>query len=44
MILGARVFAEFGDAPGRYTNAKSRKNYAGTTASDTLRQRCQLLA
>ncbi|WP_241825084.1 IS110 family transposase [Micromonospora sp. CB01531] len=29
-ILGARVLAEFGDAPGRYTDAKSRKNYAGT--------------
>lgn len=30
-ILGARVLAEFGDAPGRYANAKSRKNYAGTS-------------
>jgi transposase len=30
VILGARVLAEFGDAPGRYTDAKSRKNYAGT--------------
>ena len=29
-VLGARVLAEFGDAPGRYTDAKSRKNYAGT--------------
>jgi transposase len=29
-ILGARVLAEFGDAPGRYTDARSRKNYAGT--------------
>ncbi|WP_328992274.1 IS110 family transposase [Kribbella sp. NBC_01245] len=29
-ILGARVLAEFGDAPGRYADAKSRKNYAGT--------------
>ena len=29
-ILGARVLAEFGDAPGRYTDAKARKNYAGT--------------
>ena len=30
-VLGARVLAEFGDAPGRYTDAKSRKNYAGTS-------------
>ncbi|MGH3711823.1 MAG: transposase [Pseudonocardiaceae bacterium] len=30
-ILGARVLAEFGDDPGRYTDAKSRKNYAGTS-------------
>ena len=30
-LLGARVLAEFGDAPGRYTNAKARKNYAGTS-------------
>ena len=29
-ILGARVLAEFGDAPGRYHDAKARKNYAGT--------------
>jgi transposase len=29
-ILGARVLAEFGDAAGRYADAKSRKNYAGT--------------
>jgi transposase len=29
-ILGARVLAEFGDAPGRYVDAKARKNYAGT--------------
>jgi transposase len=29
-ILGARVLAEFGDAPGRYADAKARKNYAGT--------------
>jgi hypothetical protein len=26
----ARVLAEFGDASGRYADAKSRKNYAGT--------------
>lgn len=30
VILGARVLAEFGDATGRYTDAKARKNYAGT--------------
>lgn len=30
-ILGARVLAEFGDAPDRYTSAKARKNYAGTS-------------
>jgi transposase IS116/IS110/IS902 family protein len=30
VILGARVLAEFGDAPGRYADAKSRKNCAGT--------------
>ncbi|CAN5295785.1 IS110 family transposase [soil metagenome] len=38
-ILGARVLAEFGDAPGRYADAKSRKNYSGmspiTRASGT---------
>jgi hypothetical protein len=31
MILGARVLAEFGDDPNRYRDAKSRKNYAGTS-------------
>jgi transposase len=30
-ILGARVLAEFGDDPHRYTTAKNRKNYAGTS-------------
>lgn len=30
-VLGARVLAEFGDAPGRYASAKARKNYAGTS-------------
>ena len=30
-ILGARVLAEFGDDPNRYTDAKSRKNYAATS-------------
>jgi hypothetical protein len=31
MILGARVLAEFGDDPNRFADAKSRKNYAGTS-------------
>jgi transposase len=31
MTLGARVLSEFGDDPNRYANAKSRKNYAGTS-------------
>jgi transposase len=30
-VLGARVLGEFGDEPNRYGNAKSRKNYAGTS-------------
>jgi transposase len=30
-VLGARVLGEFGDEPNRYTDAKSRKNYAGTS-------------
>jgi len=30
-VLGARVLAEFGDDPLRYTDAKARKNYAGTS-------------
>ena len=30
-ILGARVLAEFGDDSERYVDAKSRKNYAGTS-------------
>jgi transposase len=30
-ILGARVLAEFGDDRRRYTDAKARKNYAGTS-------------
>ena len=30
-VLGARVLAEFGDGPAQYANAKSRKNYAGTS-------------
>lgn len=31
MTLGARVLAEFGDDPNRFDDAKSRKNYAGTS-------------
>jgi transposase len=30
-VLGARVLAEFGDAPHRYASAKARKNYAATS-------------
>jgi transposase len=30
-VLAARVLAEFGDDPGRYAGARSRKNYAGTS-------------
>jgi hypothetical protein len=29
-VLGARVLAEFGDAPDRYLDARARRNYAGT--------------
>ena len=40
-ILGARVLAEFGDDPDRYTDARARKNYSGmspiTKASGTKR-------
>ena len=31
VVLGARVLAEFGDAPNRYSDAKARRNYAGTS-------------
>jgi hypothetical protein len=31
MILGARALGEFGDDPNRFTDAKSRKNYAATS-------------
>jgi transposase len=30
-VLGARVLAEFGDDTTRYTDARARKNYAGTS-------------
>ena len=40
-VLGARVLAEFGDDPDRYTDPKARKNYSGmapiTRASGTKR-------
>ena len=40
-VLGARVLGEFGDDPNKYTDAKSRRNYAGTSpltvASDKKR-------
>ena len=31
VVLGARVLAEFGDDQTRYTDARARKNYAGTS-------------
>ena len=31
VMLGARVLGEFGDDPNRFTDPKSRKNYAGTS-------------
>jgi transposase len=31
VTLGARMLGEFGDDPNRYADAKSRKNYAGTS-------------
>ena len=31
VVLGAPVLDEFGDDPNRYTDAKSRRNYAGTS-------------
>jgi transposase len=31
VILGARILGEFGDDPCRFTDAKARKNYAGTS-------------
>ena len=31
VILGARALSEFGDDPNRYADAKSRRNYAGTS-------------
>jgi transposase len=31
VVLGARVLGEFGDDPHRFSDAKARKNYAGTS-------------
>jgi transposase len=31
VVLGARALGKFGDDPNRYADAKSRKNYAGTS-------------
>lgn len=31
VVTGARVLGEFGDDPGRYGDAKARRNYAGTS-------------
>jgi hypothetical protein len=31
VVTGARVLGEFGDDPGRYDDAKARRNYAGTS-------------
>ena len=45
VILGARVLGEFGDDPNRYTTAKCRKNYAGTSPLTVASGRkCAVLA
>jgi transposase len=45
VILGARVLGEFGDDPNRYTTAKSRKNYAGTSPLTVASgKKCAILA
>jgi transposase len=31
VVLGARILGEFGDDPHRFTDARARKNYAGTS-------------
>ena len=31
VVLGARILGEFGDDPHRFTDAKARRNYAGTS-------------
>jgi transposase len=44
-VLGARVLGEFGDDPNRYTTAKSRKNYAGTSPLTVASgKKCAILA
>ncbi|HEX2073863.1 MAG TPA: hypothetical protein VHF92_08770 [Geodermatophilus sp.] len=30
-VLGPRVLGEFGDDPGRYADARARRNFAGTS-------------
>ena len=44
MTLGARVLGEFGDDPIRYADAKSRKNYAGTSPIKASGTRSVVLA
>ena len=45
VILGARVLGEFGDDPNRYTTAKPRKNYAGTSPLTVASgKKCAVLA
>jgi transposase len=43
-ILGARVLAEFGDDPDRYPDARSRKNYAGTSPITRQSGKAKLVA
>jgi hypothetical protein len=43
MTLGARVLGEFGDDPNRYADAKSRKNYAGTSPITKASGRSQVV-
>ena len=43
-VLGARVLAEFGYAPGRYASAKARKNYAATSPITRASGRMKVLA
>lgn len=44
VILGARVLGEFGDDPERFTTAKCRKNYAGTSPITVASGRKQLVS
>ena len=43
-ILSARVLSEFGDDPERYADAKSRKNYAGTSPLTRQSGRSRIVA